>query len=186
MRIVGGALRGRRLEAPAGRDVRPTADRARQTLFDMIAHSGAFAEFRLDGAIVADVFAATGAFGLEALSRGAARAVFVESARASLAALRGNIASLGLEDRATVIARDAARPGPAPVPCDLLFLDPPYHEGLAVPALAALTENGWPAPGAIVIVEHAADEDSPPPRGYEAVETRRIGAATFAIWHMLP
>jgi len=185
VRIVGGALRGRRLSAPAGRDVRPTADRARQTLFDLIAHGAAFDGFSLDGATVADVFAGTGAFGLEALSRGAARAMFVESARASLDALRANIAALDVGDRATVIARDASRPGPAPAPCDLVFLDPPYHEGLALPALAALTENGWLAPDAIIIVEHAANEDLQPPTGIAAIDSRKVGAATFALWHML-
>ncbi len=185
MRIVGGALRGRRLSAPAGRDVRPTADRARQTLFDMIAHGGAFAGFNLDGATVADVFAGSGACGLEALSRGAARAIFVESARPSLAVLRDNIAALDVGDRATVIARDASRPGPAPAPCDLVFLDPPYHAGLALPALAALGRNGWLASQAIIIVEHASDEDLQPPSGIAALETRKVGAARFAIWHVL-
>lgn len=186
MRIVGGALRGRRLDAPAGRDLRPTADRARQTLFDMIAHGSAFAGFALAGATFADVFAGTGACGLEALSRGAARAIFVESDRTALATLRNNIAKLDQDDRCQVIARDATRPGRAPAPCDLVFLDPPYHEGLALPALAALAENDWLAPDAIIIVEHATDEDLAPPHGFRSVETRRVGTATFAIWHVLP
>jgi 16S rRNA (guanine966-N2)-methyltransferase len=186
MRIVGGALRGRRLDAPAGSDVRPTADRARQTLFDMIAHGSAFAGFTLAGTTVADVFAGTGACGLEALSRGAARAIFVESDRTALASLRDNIAKLDQDDRCRVIARDASRPGPAPTPCDLVFLDPPYHAGLALPALAALADNGWLAANAMVIVEHASDETLSPPSGFAAVESRKVGAAIFAIWHIVP
>jgi len=186
VRIIGGSLRGRCLQVPAGRDMRPTADRARQTLFNLIAHSAALGGLTLEGATVADIFAGTGAFGLEALSRGARRALFIESGRASLTALRANIAALGLVDRSQVIARDAVRPGPAPTPCDLLFLDPPYREGFVLPALAALMQNAWLAPGAVVIVEHATDEDLQPPDGMATLKTHKVGAATFANWHMLP
>src|SRR5437762_6373793 len=138
MRIVGGVHRGRRLVAPPGEAVRPTSDRAREALFNILSH-GSFAASGLPFADrpVLDAFAGTGAFGLEALSRGASAAAFIENGREALAALRRNIAVLGEEDRAHVCAGDATRSPRATFACALAFLDPPYRSGLAAPALTA-------------------------------------------------
>ena len=172
MRIVGGQWRGRRLAAPRGRDVRPSADRLRESLFNILAH-GPWPP--LEGALVGDLFAGTGALGLEALSRGAAEAVFVEKAAASRRALRANIAALDAADRARILAVDARHLPPAEAPLDLVFLDPPYRRDLAAPALRSLLDTGWLADEALVIVETAADETLVPPTGLKTAETRRLG-----------
>ena len=131
MRIVGGAWRGRRLAAPAGGGVRPTSDRAREALFNILENASAFADLDIAGAVVVDAFAGTGALGLEALSRGAALALFLESDADALAVLRRNLDSVGARARARAYPLDATQPGRAPEPCDLAFLDPPYGAGLA-------------------------------------------------------
>ncbi|MGE5506526.1 MAG: 16S rRNA (guanine(966)-N(2))-methyltransferase RsmD [Actinomycetota bacterium] len=181
MRIVAGRHKGRRLAAPDGRDTRPTADRARQALFDVLAHSD---RVELDGALVVDAFAGSGALGLEALSRGAARACFLETGAPALAALRANIAALGEEAAATVLRADATRPPPAPAACTLALLDPPYGKGLAEPTLTALAQAGWLADGALAVVELAAADPFIPPPGFETVDERRWGAARvmFAVY----
>lgn len=182
MRIVGGRHRGRRLFAPAGAAVRPTSDRAREALFDILSH-GRFAASGLPFAdeSVLDAFAGTGALGLEALSRGAARAVFIESGAEALAALRRNIAALGESERARILPGDATRPPRASEPCALVFLDPPYRSGLAGPALLALDAAGWFAPDALVAVETAAREKTPPPLGFTLLDERRYGAARLTF-----
>ena len=182
MRIVGGALRGRRLVAPEGRAVRPTAERAREGLFNILEHGAAFADFNIRGAVVVDAFAGTGALGLEALSRGATRAYFLEIDRAALSALRRNIEALDQADRAEILSRDATQPGRAPTPCHLAFLDPPYESELAMPALIALGARGWLAPGAVAAVEHGARDELRPPSGFDPVDQRHYGAATFTIF----
>lgn len=176
MRIVGGTWRGRGLAAPSGATVRPTADRVRQALFDMLLHAPWGG--RMDGVRVLDAFAGTGALGLEALSRGAAHATFMERDRTALAALRGNIAGLQAEDRARVIEGDALSPPRAAWACTLLFLDPPYGLELATRALAALDAGGWIAPGALVAVETGRDEAVPP----DALAERVHGAARVSVW----
>ena len=181
MRIIAGRHRGRPLRAPEGRAVRPTGDRAREALFDILAH-GRFADRPVfEAARVLDAFAGTGAFGLEALSRGAAQASFIEKDRDVLAMLRGNIAALGEERNATVLATDALRPPPAAVPVTLAFLDPPYGEELAAPALAALAAARWFAPDALVVVEVAARQKLVPPPGFTRLEERRYGAARLVF-----
>jgi 16S rRNA (guanine966-N2)-methyltransferase len=179
VRIVGGRHRGRALEAPPGDAVRPTSDRAREALFDILGHGALAAPFR--DAAVLDAFAGTGALGLEALSRGAAAAFFLETDRAALAALRRNIAALGETARARVLAADATRPRSAPAAVAVAFLDPPYRSGLAAPALAALAAAGWLAPGAIASVELAAKEEFAPPAGFERLDERRYGAARIVL-----
>jgi 16S rRNA (guanine966-N2)-methyltransferase len=152
MRIIAGAWRGRPLLSPPGKDTRPTSDRAREALFSMLqSRLGSF-----EGLHAADLFAGTGALGLEALSRGAARCTFVESDRAAIETLRRNVAKLGAEDRADVRQQDAARI--AGGPWHLVFLDPPYRSGLGQPALANIVAAGALAPGALVSVESARDE----------------------------
>ena len=181
MRIIAGKHRGRPLRAPEGRSVRPTSDRAREALFDILAH-GRFADRPVfQEARVLDAFAGTGAFGLEALSRGAAHATFIEKDRGVLAVLRGNIAALGEERNATVLATDALKPPPAVAPVSLAFLDPPYGEELAAPALAALAAARWFSPEALVIVEVAARQKLVPPPGFTLLEERRYGAARLVF-----
>ncbi len=178
MRIVGGRHRGRKLAAPPGDAVRPTSDRAREALFNILSH-GDFAATGLPFADenVVDAFAGTGALGIEALSRGAARAAFIEIDRAVVPALRRNLAALDEEDAADIVAGDATRPPRPPYAAALAFLDPPYRSGLAAPALIALTEMGWLKPHALAIIELAARELFDPPAGFAVIDERRYGAA---------
>ena len=180
MRIVGGELRGRRLSAPRGRGLRPTAERVREALFDVLerglGRSAPFAEAR-----IVDVFAGTGMLGFEALSRGAAHACFVEHDRAALAHLRRNAERLGLADRVTLVRGEATRLRPAAEACACAFLDPPYRSGLAAPALARLAEGGWLDDGAVAVVEHGAREALTPPAGFSALDCRRYGATKIVF-----
>jgi 16S rRNA (guanine966-N2)-methyltransferase len=182
VRIVGGSHRGRRLLSPAGEAVRPTSDRAREALFNILSH-GDFAAAGLPFADrpVLDAFAGTGAFGLEALSRGASAAAFIENGREALSALRRNIAALGEEDRAHVVSGDATRPPRAAFACALAFLDPPYHSGLAAAALPGLAAAGWLTADALAIVEVAAREELPPPAGFSIIDKRTYGAARLVF-----
>jgi 16S rRNA (guanine966-N2)-methyltransferase len=178
VRIVGGSHRGRRLAAPPGEAVRPTSDRAREALFDILSH-GDFAAAGIPFAdrAVLDAFAGTGAFGLEALSRGAAEAVFVENDREALMALRRNIAMLGETARARVVAADATRPPRAAFASAVAFLDPPYRSGLAAPALAALAAAGWLTSDALAVAEIGAREALVPPEDFTVLDERVYGAA---------
>jgi 16S rRNA (guanine966-N2)-methyltransferase len=182
MRIVGGSHRGRRLVAPPGEGVRPTSDRAREALFNILTH-GAFAAEGVPfaAAAVLDAFAGTGAFGLEALSRGAAEAVFIENDRDALVALRRNIAILSETSRARIVAGDATRPPRAAVVCAVAFLDPPYKSGLAAPALAALAAAGWLAPGALAVAEIGTREALAPPDDFAVLDERVYGAARLVF-----
>ena len=152
MRIVAGTWRGRALAAPTGTTTRPTSDRVRQAIFDMLVHAPW--ALPLDGLKILDVFAGTGAMGLEALSRSAASATFFEKNPAALKSLRANIAACKAEPRARVIAADVLRP-PSGQPHDLAFLDPPYAEGLLLPAIAALQAANWLAANATLVIETA-------------------------------
>ncbi|MFP3921980.1 MAG: 16S rRNA (guanine(966)-N(2))-methyltransferase RsmD [Dichotomicrobium sp.] len=175
MRIVGGRLRGARLAAPGGNDVRPTSDKVRESVFNILAHG--IDDFEIDGARVIDLFAGTGALGCEALSRGAAFCLFVDDAPSSRGAIRQNIESLALTGATRVFRRDATRLGPAgPIkPFDLLFTDPPYGKGLAERALRAAAEGGWLKPGAVCVVEERADAGFVPPEGFTLADERRYG-----------
>jgi len=182
MRIVGGSRKGAKLaEVGAGDEaarLRPTSDRAREAIFNLIAHKRLAEPAPPIGMRVLDLFAGTGALGLEALSRGAAEAVFVETGRPALALLRQNLARLA--PGAAVIAADATRLGRCPMPpFDLVFLDPPYGRGLGELALAAALAGGWLAPGAIVVWEEGAAVA--PPAGLTLLDARRYGAATVSI-----
>jgi 16S rRNA (guanine966-N2)-methyltransferase len=171
MRIVGGRLRGRALATPKSAAIRPTADRLRESLFNILAH--AYGD-PVAGARVLDLFAGTGALGLEAVSRGAAFALFVDDGAEARALIRANVEQLGLGGTTRVFRRDATRLGPAhPVePFSLLFADPPYGRGLAEQALAAARDGGWLAPGALVVVEEAVDAQFAAPDGFEELERR--------------
>lgn len=180
MRIVGGALRGRALAAPRSQAIRPTSDRLRESVFDILAHRF---DDPVSGAAVIDLFAGTGALGLEALSRGAARALFVDDGTEARALLRANIETLGLGGVTRVFRRDATKLGLAPPgeTFSLAFLDPPYGKGLAGPALAALISGGWLATGALVVIEESADAaiDLPAPLTQE--DARRYGDTQFVL-----
>ena len=179
MRIVAGRHRGVALVAPApGKgDIRPTSDRVRESLFNVLAH-GPYGD-PVAGARVLDLFAGTGALGLEALSRGAANVTLVDQGRAALDLLRRNVARIGGE-QAQVIARDATRLGPNPgAPYDLVFLDPPYGRDLGPSALASAREGGWLAPGALIVIEEHAG--AAPPPGLTPLDTRRYGDTMISI-----
>jgi 16S rRNA (guanine966-N2)-methyltransferase len=185
MRIVGGAYRGRALAGLGSGDarthLRPTSDRVRESLFNLLAHGGHADPPPPEGARVLDLFAGTGALGLEALSRGAACATFVDSGRAALGLLRDNIARLGVADRTRVLARDALRLGPNAGPAfSLVFLDPPYRRGLGESALAAALQGGWIGDGALIVWEDGG-EIAPPP-GLERRDTRRYGDTRIGIF----
>ena len=183
MRIVGGSLRGRRLAAPPGQAIRPTADRAREALFNILQHS-LLLTAPLAGGAVLDVFAGTGAVACEALSRGAARATLIDNDAAALDCARANLAALGLAERATVLQADATRLSAAAQAAGFAYLDPPYRSGLAAPALASLAAGGWLAPDALAVVELAAREDFAPPDRFALRDERHYGAArlVFLTW----
>jgi 16S rRNA (guanine966-N2)-methyltransferase len=171
MRIVGGRFRGRALAAPRTRDIRPTSDRLRESLFNILGH--AYGD-PVTGARVLDLFAGTGALGLEAMSRGAAFALFVDDGAEARALIRENVAALGLGGTTKILRRDATKLGAAyPIePFSLVFLDPPYGRGLAAPALSAARGGGWLAPDALIVVEEAVDAFTAPD-GFTEIERRR-------------
>ena len=178
MRIVAGELRGRPVQAPAGQDVRPTSDRAREAIFNILEHAP-WSE-GVESRRAMDVFAGSGAMGLEALSRGAAACLFIELAEPSLAAIRANVGAFALEPRARMLRQDATRLGrraELEAPYELAFLDPPYAKDLAEPALAALKAGGWLAADAIVVVERGSDEAPIAPADFEILNRRRYGKA---------
>jgi 16S rRNA (guanine966-N2)-methyltransferase len=180
VRIIAGRHRGRTLAAPPGETTRPTAERVRQALFDMLWHAPWGGRTTIQNQLVLDAFAGTGALGLEALSRGADHCTFMENAKPALAALRTNIAACKEDPRSAVLAADATRPPKARVACGLVFLDPPYGKGLVEQALSALWAAGWIAPGAMVVAEAGVEEALVLP-GYAPVATRSHGAATLHV-----
>ncbi len=185
MRIISGLWRGRKLAVPDTGTVRPTSDRVREALFDILAHAP---DCRFEGgplpagAAVLDVFAGTGAHGLEALSRGARHAVFMEKDAAGAALIRRQLRALDAEDRATVIQRDAAHPGPVGGDrAALAILDPPYGSGLAAPVLEALGAAGWLLDGALAVIETDFREDVPVPEGFSLIDVRRYGRSKLTF-----
>lgn len=182
MRIDSGAHKGKKLVVPEGRDVRPTADRARQAIFNILVHG----DNVVRDARVLDAFAGSGALGLEALSRGAASLVAFDSDAASLKAIRANVAGCREEARTSVQTADATRPPAArsfgeKAPADLVFLDPPYGKDLVPTSLSALDKNGWIASGAIIVAEMDRRDPFDPPAGYELVTDRAYGKARIVI-----
>jgi 16S rRNA (guanine966-N2)-methyltransferase len=171
MRVVGGRLRSRPIAGPKGDGLRPTADRLRESLFNILAHAYGNP---VEGARVLDLFAGTGALGIEALSRGAAYVLFVDDGVEARALLRGNTEQLGLGGTSRIFRRDATKLGPAyPLePFTLAFLDPPYRKGLAEKALTAAHGGGWLVKDALVVVEEATDAKFVTPEGYQELERR--------------
>src|SRR5208282_2078132 len=164
MRIVGGRLRGRLLQTPASRAIRPTSERLRESIFDILEHRHADV---VEGARVVDLFAGSGALGIEALSRGARTALFVDNGAEARALLRANVEAMALGGVTRIWRADAAKLGSAPAGgrFGLAFLDPPYGQGLAGPALAALLAGGWLEPDALCVVEEAVKAEIEPPAG---------------------
>jgi 16S rRNA (guanine966-N2)-methyltransferase len=177
VRIVGGEFRGRQLAAPESRDIRPSSDRLRETLFDILMHR--YAD-HVRGARVLDLFAGSGALGLEAISRGAASALFVDDGVEARGLLRRNIEALGLTGRTKIFRRDAADLGKAGTvePFRLVFADPPYGKGLGQSAAS----GGWLVPGAIAVLEEAAKAELPAVPGFEALDSRRVGDSNLTFF----
>lgn len=178
LRIVAGRFRGRKLDTLPGKDVRPTAERVREAIFDKLVH-GLLVEggAALGGIRVLDAFAGTGALGFEALSRGADHVTFIESDAASARLIERNAGHLGVAANIAVLRGDATAPGPCRAPADLVLMDAPYRAALSRPAVEALRAAGWLAEAALVVVELGRDEAFDPPDGFETVDDRRYGAA---------
>ncbi len=189
MRIVGGKHRGKRLEEFPGRDVRPTRDRIRESLFNILAHG----QYRTGagpfpvGVTVLDAFAGTGALGLEALSRGAAHVTFMDAARPSVALIRRNVAACGENTHATVLACDATRPPANPSePVALALLDAPYGRGMTEQALPGLLHEGWIGRNTVIVVELASKESFACPDGFAIGEDRRYGSTRLVFLATAP
>ena len=175
MRVVAGRFRGRALQAPDDMSIRPTSDRVRESVFNILAHG--IPDFSLDGARVIDLFAGTGALGIEAVSRGAAYCLFVEEAPEARALIRKNVEALGLTGETRIFRRDATDLGPAGnmEPYALAFLDPPYGKGLGEKALASLADGNWLKPGAICVFEERVGTTVEIPRAFECLDARTYG-----------
>src|ERR1700759_465652 len=180
MRVVGGKFRGRSLAGPKSQGIRPTADRLREAVFNILVHAY---DDPIDGARVLDLFAGTGGLGIEAVSRGAAFALFIDNGAEARALLRNNVESLALGGVTKVYRLDATDLGLAhPVePFSLAFLDPPYGKGFAEKALASLRDGGWLVPGALVVVEEAKAAAFATPDGFEEVERRAYDDTEFVF-----
>lgn len=180
MRVVGGRLKGRSLASPSSREIRPTADRLRESVFNILVH--AYGD-PIPGARVLDLFAGTGALGIEAVSRDAAFALFIDNGAEARALLRNNVETLGLGGITKIYRRDATHLGPVhPLdPFSLVFLDPPYGKGLAEKALASLRDGGWLVPGALLVVEEAKAANVAAPDGFEELERRPYDDTEFVF-----
>jgi 16S rRNA (guanine966-N2)-methyltransferase len=180
MRIVAGEFRGRTLATPKGSSIRPTSDRLREALFNVLAHGY---DDPVAGARVIDLFAGTGALGLEALSRGAQAAVFVDDGAEARGLIRANVDALGLGGRTRLFRRDATKLGErGPVaPFSLAFLDPPYGRDLAGPSLVSLAKGGWLVAGALAVVEESSAALLQPPAGFIVEEVRHYGDTSLTF-----
>lgn len=183
MRIVGGKFKGRALATPDGRNTRPTSDRARESIFNILAHADWAPP--LEGARVVDAFAGSGALGFEAISRGAAFCLFVETDSAARGAIRQNAEALQLFGVTRVHRRSATDLGSKPAGLgdqfNLVFLDPPYAESLVPPALEQLAAGDWLSPGALAVAETSSDEALPQANGWEMLDDRVYGAARISF-----
>lgn len=187
MRIVAGTFRGRQLVAPKGQSTRPTADRTRQALYNVLEHAPW--TIALQGARVIDGFAGSGALGLEAISRGGAYCLFLDHSAAARDAIAANVAALKLSERTRIDRRDpttlSARSNAEGPPFDLVFLDPPYGQGLGEAALARLASGGWLATEALAVLERGIADPSPTPTGFQLLDERVWGAARVSFLSQL-
>jgi len=185
VRITAGRLGGRSLVSPEDERVRPTSDKVRQAIFNVLAHRDFYVGFALEGARVIDLFAGTGALGIEALSRGASYALFADDSAECRALIRTNVEALALAGVTKIWRRDATELGPmtpgAGGPFTIAFLDPPYRKGLAARALESLREGRWLAPNAIAVVETAKEDLLPHPAGYTLLDDRAYGDTRVVI-----
>jgi 16S rRNA (guanine966-N2)-methyltransferase len=185
MRIVGGTHRGRPIAAPPDRTTRPTIDRVRESLFNMLLHSPTLmtdaGRSRLEGGIVVDPFAGSGALSFEALSRGAHHAYLFEIDPAARRTILRNAETLDMAGRITLRGADALHPGPAPAPADLVLMDPPYRSGIGTQVLTALARQGWLKPDALAIVETDAKGSFAIPPGFALLEERQQGPARLTF-----
>lgn len=183
MRIVGGDFRGRRLLAPEGRDVRPTSDRARESIFNILTHASFAPDFK--GASVIDVFAGTGALGLEAMSRGAEPVTFIEVNDHARACILKNAGTMGKSRAVTVLRLDATKMPPPPriaaCPAKIAFLDAPYDQDISGPSLLSLLARGWVGPGSVCVVETPATQTLEAPRGFTLEDQRTYGKALMSF-----
>ena len=187
IRVIGGKHKGRKLEVPGGGDVRPTSDRAREALFNILSHG----DYRTDagplpmGAKVLDVFAGSGALGIEALSRGADHVAFLEQDPGNLKMIRCNAFQLGETGSVSMLQRDGSKPGPTPVggqiPADLVLLDAPYDSGLGTVALEELAKAGWLSETCVAVIETGAREQVEIPAGFDQVDQRKYGISVMTI-----
>ena len=179
MRIVGGKYRGKVLEAPTGDATRPTSDRAREGLFNILEHG--IPNFRISGAHVVDVFAGSGALGFEALSRGAESLVLIENDPAAKRCIRTNLNSLKTEDQGCcrILSANALSLPLAQRQMDLVMMDPPYHSELAAPAIQTLAKAGWLHPETLIVIETAKGDPDPEIESFEIIKERTYGVARF-------
>lgn len=180
MRIVGGQFRGRALKSPSSNAIRPTSDKLRESVFNILTH--AYGD-PVSSARVLDLFAGTGALGLEALSRGATFALFVDEGAEARGIIRANVETLSLTGVTKIFRRDAAKMGEigALAPFDLIFCDPPYGKGLAEKSLVSLREGKWLSPGALPVIEEAVKSAFKAPEGFEELERREYGDSEIVI-----
>lgn len=185
MRVTGGSFGGRVLKAPASNSIRPTSDKLRQAVFNILAHAYGNPA---DSGRVLDLFSGTGALGIEALSRGAAFTLFVEEAAEARALIRTNVETLQLTGVTKIFRRDATKLGPrgAFEPFTLVFCDPPYGKGFAEKALASAREGGWLADDALLVVEEAVDAKFAAPEGFEVLERREYDDTEIVFLRLAP
>jgi 16S rRNA (guanine966-N2)-methyltransferase len=179
MRITGGSLSGRVIKAPEGMGTRPTTDRVREALFNILAHHD-FGRDILEEAVVLDAFCGTGALAFESLSWGAAKAFLFDQDRQAMKMAKANAEGLGVTDRCSFFPSDVTRAPKAPEACNLIFLDPPYRKNLIPPTLAALQKKGWIAPRALIVAETAKKEEVLWPEEFEPLLSRSYGDT--AVW----
>lgn len=184
MRIISGKHKGRKLELPreATGIIRPTSDFAREAIFNILTHG----KHGLNGHTfedkrVLDAFCGTGAFGLEALSRGAAHVTFIDNAREAIVTARYNAERIGETEQSDFILANATQLSKARAPYDLIFLDPPYYANLLAPTLTSLKNGGWIAPEGVIVIEHDEKETVSVPEGFQVVDTRRYGRAVVEL-----
>lgn len=182
MRIVGGRLKSRPLQSPKGMATRPTTDRTRESLFNILTH-----KIDLENCRTLDLFAGTGALGLEAISRGSEYCVFIEEASSARGAIRENVEALQLSGITKIFRRDATRLGNIGTlkPFDLVFADPPYRKGFGEKAARALREGGWLNQDALFILEEASDHFPESLKGYELVDKREYGETSIGLFSIL-